>query len=349
METVNRNSSEQFTQRKKDHIEISLRDESQAYVDQFSNLQFQHNPIPDINFSDVSLETQVFGHLLKSPLFVSSMTLGHEDAGALNETILAACASMGWMMGVGSQRRQLFDPEAHKECENLRKKFPKNVIFGNIGLSQLVKSSIVDIQGLVDSLQAAFLVVHTNPLQEAIQPEGTPQFKGGIATLEEVCLKLKVPVVLKETGCGFSEDAFRKLSGLALAAVDVSGMGGTHWGRVEGLRMATNEPGRQVAETFAGWGVSTVDSIQNGIKTEVPFPLWASGGVRNGLQAAKLMALGAQLVGFAKPILESALQGQESLEKRMELLERELKTSMFCLGIEKVESLVGKRKLIKWI
>ncbi len=348
METEKQTSSELFNQRKKDHIEISLRDESQSLLDQFSSLQFQHNPIPNINLEDVSLGCEAFGHALASPLFVSSMTLGHEGATALNDTILKACAELGWMMGVGSQRRQLFDPNGRLECEKLRAQYPNNIIFGNIGLSQIIGRPTVDIQALVDSLQAQFLVVHCNPLQEAIQPEGTPQFKGGLEALKQLIGDLTVPVVLKETGCGFSEQSFDSLKEMNLAAVDVSGQGGTHWGRVEAFRMNENEFGHRVARTFFDWGISTVDSLENGFKTGVSFPLWASGGVRDGLQAAKLLALGAEKVGFAKPILQAAVDGPETLIDRMQQLDQELKVAMFCLGIDKVESLVGKRKLLKW-
>ncbi len=349
MEIEKQTSSDVFSKRKKDHIEISLRDESQAFVDQFSRLQFQHNPIPEIDFEDITLDTDVFGTSLRSPFFVSSMTLGHDGAQSVNDAILTACAEKGWMMGVGSQRRQLFDPQANIECEQLRKKFPNNIIFGNIGLSQVIASKVSQIQSLVDSLQAQFLVVHCNPLQEAIQPEGTPQFKGGLQALKNLTDGLSVPVVLKETGCGFSEQSFQRLQSVGLAAIDVSGMGGTHWGRVEGLRMQEKESGYQVAQVFRQWGISTVDSLENGIKTDIGLPLWASGGVRDGLQAAKLLALGAEKVGLAKPVLEAAVQGTETLIARMDQWERELKVAMFCLGIENVKSLVGQRKLLKWI
>ncbi len=341
-------SSVGFSQRKKDHIEISLRDESQASLDQFSKIQLQHNAIPEINFADVDLKTQVFGHSLQSPLFISSMTLGHDGAKELNETLMGVSESMGWMMGVGSQRRQLFDPQAFKECESLRARYSKAVVFSNIGLSQIIDSPVADIQALVDSLGAKFLVVHCNPLQEAIQPEGTPQFRGGLKALTTLCEKINVPVVLKETGCGLSEQTFDALKNCGLAAVDVSGLGGTHWGRVEGLRMQSDELGYQVAQTFANWGISTVDSVENGIRSSFDGSLWASGGVRNGLQAAKLLALGAERVGFAQPILVAALQGEGELQKKMLQLDHELKVAMFCLGIADVESLVGKRNLLRW-
>ena len=229
-------NTEVFGQRKRDHIEISLRSESQASINQFQKIQLQHQPLPEINFADVSLDTKVFGYPLKSPLFVSSMTLGHDGAGEINSRLAEACQTRGWMMGVGSQRRQLFDKGAEKECISLRERFPHLVLFGNIGLAQVIESSTQDIQKLVDSLSAQFLVVHTNPLQEVIQKEGTPQFKGGLQALKRLAAEIKVPVVLKETGCGFSQSSLQSLDELGLAAIDMSGLGGTHWGRVEGLR-----------------------------------------------------------------------------------------------------------------
>ncbi|MEM7645684.1 MAG: type 2 isopentenyl-diphosphate Delta-isomerase [Pseudomonadota bacterium] len=343
-----KNTSDQFDQRKKDHISISLKDSSQSLDDQLSQISFRHNALPEIDFQAVSLTTQAFGSALSSPLFVSSMTLGHDEAGELNNRIAYCCDQKGWMMGVGSQRRQLFDPQAYQECEKLRARFPNLILFGNIGLSQVITSTVAQLQTLVESLGAQFLVVHTNPLQEAIQPEGTPQFSGGLQALSRLCHELSVPVVLKETGCGFSEQNFQSLKDISLAAVDVSGKGGTHWGRVEGLRQSEEEMGYQVAQTFADWGLSTVDSLENAYDAEFNKPIWASGGVRSGLDAAKLIALGAEKVGFARPILQKAVQGEEHLLKLMERLDRELKVALFCLGIDNVESLVGKRNHLQW-
>lgn len=341
-------SSDVFSQRKKDHIDISLRDDSQAFVDQFSQIELQHNAVPEVNLSDVSLKTEVFGHSLKSPLFVSSMTLGHEGAEKLNEPIMRQCQEQGWMMGLGSQRRQLFDPKAYQECEKLRSQFPSVVLFGNIGLSQVIETSVEKIRSLVESLDAQFLVVHTNPMQEAIQAEGTPNFKGSLEALSTLCAQVGVPVVLKETGCGFSRKTMEQVSILGLSAVDVSGMGGTHWGRVEGLRQKSSDLGYQVAQTFSQWGISTVDSVKNGLDLERPLSLWASGGVRNGLDAAKLLVIGAEKIGFARPILQAVTQSEDDLKKLLNRLDYELKVAMFCLGVTELKSLVGNRELCKW-
>ena len=337
-----------FIQRKQDHIEISLMKESQSSLDAFPFLELQHNPLPELDLGEVNLDTEVFNHSLGSPFFASSMTLGHPGSSALNELILRQCEKRGWMMGVGSQRRQLFDPVARKECRQLRRTFPRAIIFGNIGLSQVIEFSVDSIVALVDSLEAQFLVVHTNPLQEALQREGTPRFRGGLGALSKLCSQSGVPVVLKETGCGFSRRSFDSLKNVGLAALDVSGRGGTHWGRVEGLRQDPADRGYQVAETFGEWGISTLDSLMNAVESGFSGSIWASGGVRSGLDGAKLLTLGAEKVGFAQPLLVRALEGEGALGQFMDRLDFELKLAMFCLGVGDVASLVGRRDLYRW-
>jgi len=174
-----------------------------------------------------------------------------------------------------------------------------------------------------------------NALQEVIQPEGTPTFTGGIKALRALATRLSVPLILKETGCGFSPRTLEKIRGLKLAAVDVSGLGGTHWGRIEGVRAERGGDSlrARTAETFANWGVTTVESVRAAAKilpksTEI----WASGGVRTGLDAAKFISLGATRVGFAKPALEAALLGERELAVWMETVEFELRTALFCAG-----------------
>ena len=348
LKSENETSIVEFSQRKKDHIEISLRDDSQANTNQFSKIELLHNALPEINLEEVSLETQFLDQALESPFFISSMTLGHSDAASLNEIMMSAAQELGWMMGVGSQRRQLFDRDAALECESLRKKFPDVVLFGNIGLSQIIHSEASDIQKLVDSLQAQFMVVHTNPLQEALQNEGTPHFKGGLQALARLCEELSVPVVLKETGCGFSTKSLQSLKELPLAAVDVSGRGGTHWGRVETLRFKPDQRGYKVGQSFADWGISTLESLQNARKVQLNCEIWGSGGVRNGLQGAQLLALGAHKVGLAQPILKAALEGEMALIEKMKTFNQELRVAMSCTGLAQIDHLIGNEDVYRW-
>ena len=160
--------------------------------------------------------------------------------------------------------------------------------------------------------------------------------------MEQLAQEALVPIVVKETGCGFSSSTLARLKELGIAAVDVSGLGGTHWGRIEGQRNPTNSLLHQVAITFRNWGVDTVQSVQNAIRLEPDYEVWGSGGVRHGLDAAKLFALGASTVGFAKPMLEAALQSTDAVIERMEAIEYELKVALFCTGSRCLADLKGK-------
>jgi isopentenyl-diphosphate Delta-isomerase len=351
-----------FEERKRDHIAISLSPQSQTLGHTgLDHIELIHEALPEINFSDINLTTKALGREFAAPLFVASMTLGHSSSqmssANINQTIASVCEQKNWLMGVGSQRRQLDDGTAFQECHDLRKRYPRLGLMGNIGLSQLIQTSVEQIKNLVDSLEAQAMIVHTNPLQECIQPEGTPQFRGGLEALENLCKKLSVPVVLKETGCGFSEKTLRKLTSVGLAAIDVSGKGGTHWGRVEAARLDSKDVRYGAGQAFANWGLSTVDSLSAAQKVMEPTigfgrakgrpQIWASGGVRSGLDAAKLLAMGADMVGLAQPILEAALRGHEALSFYLESLEYELKTAMFCMGLSQVTDF-KQNGLWKW-
>jgi len=339
----------EFEKRKREHIELSLADANEAMgLSGLDSIGLVHEALPEINFSDIKLQHKSLGEVLETPFLVSSMTAGHIDSVDLNQRLAKACQSRGWMMGVGSQRRELFDAKASNEWAKLRKAAPRVKLIGNIGLSQLIHSSVDSIKSLVAALQASALFVHTNPLQEALQPEGTPEFKGGLKALSQLCQQLNVPVVLKETGCGFSVATLQRLKETGLKAVDVSGFGGTHWGRIEGARAQASGSKSalikaQAAKTFSHWGVSTVQSVSNALELNPDYEVWASGGVRTGLDAAKLFAMGANKVGFAKPILQAALAGEEALDVKMEVLEFELKTALFCTGAESIGALQSKK------
>lgn len=332
--------TQQFSQRKQDHIKFALDPLTQAYgFSGLDHIQLIHEAIPDLDFNQVETATNIFNHPVKTPFLVSSMTAGHEAATNINETLALACQEHGWLMGVGSQRRQLFDDEAAKEWIAIRNKAPNTKLLGNIGLAQLIQTPTSQIQKLVDSLDAIAMIVHTNPLQECMQPEGTPTFKGGYQAIEKLCRELSVPVIIKETGCGFSRQTLHRLNELGVAAVDISGFGGTHWGRIEGLRNEAQSLRYQAAQTFKNWGITTVQSLLDAISLKPHYALWASGGVRSGLDAAKLLAIGAQIIGFAKPMMEAALQGIEKVLAQMELYEFELKVALFCTGCKDIVSL----------
>lgn len=333
---------DQFESRKKSHLDLAL-DRSVQAQDRsgLDRVELLHDALPELDFDQIDLSLPFLGRKLKTPLFISGMTAGHAAANIVNERLSQACAKRGWIFGVGSQRREL-DSSLPVIDSWSGFKNPELCILGNLGLSQAIQADVKSLKKIAKRLEADAFCIHLNALQEALQPEGTPQFKGGVKALRSLTAQLGIPIVLKETGCGFSEKSLSKIKTLRLAAVDVSGLGGTHWGRIEGKRAASSGDSIRAgaAETFSDWGVSTVDSVRSARKilpkkTEV----WASGGVRSGLDAAKLLALGASRVGFAKPALEAALLSEKDLDAWMSRVEFELKLALFSSGYESVKTI----------
>ena len=340
---------QEFEQRKKDHIQYALDQRNQANESRsLDRVHLYHDALPELDFTDVSLlpgGTFVGATSLKTPFFISGMTAGHEQAVEINYRLASACEKRGWIFGLGSQRKDLgssADGSTMTEWKRFREEFPELVLLGNIGLSQVIESSVDEIQSLVQQVKASALAVHLNAHQEVIQKEGTPQFKGGLKAIQTLASSLSVPLILKETGCGFSVQTLKKLKGESIAAIDVSGLGGTHWGRIEGARVSPASIQAKASGTFANWGETTVDSVLSAKEvfsnSENP-EIWASGGVRSGLDAAKFLALGAHRVGFAMPALKAAIEGDEALDQWMALMEFELQVALFGTGCGSVEAL----------
>ncbi|MDZ4084437.1 MAG: type 2 isopentenyl-diphosphate Delta-isomerase [Bdellovibrionales bacterium] len=358
---ISREVPEAFESRKSDHIRASMDPSVQAGDSGFDGFDFVHEALPDLNFDEVSLQSQIFRGTkfainVGSPFFISSMTAGHKGSLKLNEMLATAAAVKGWAMGVGSQRRELGDQSAQDEWRRVRKAAPNAVMFGNIGVSQLIESGSAKVLTLIEALQAKALIVHLNPLQEALQPEGTPQFRGGLQAIADLVKmaeeEFSIPVIVKETGCGISALTASRLINVGVRAIDVAGRGGTHWGRIEGLRakekLASPETEfeaqgrlktlRQASESFKNWGLSTVDSLLQVAKVcetkSAGHEAWASGGIRSGVDGAKALRLGAKAVGLAQPILAGALEGEASLHQVMDRFDYELKTVLFCCGLK---------------
>jgi isopentenyl-diphosphate delta-isomerase len=325
--------SGQFEERKRDHIRYSLDSATQTFGwSGLERIRLRHEALPELNFDELNLSSACVGKTLPTPFYISGMTAGHGDAPRLNRMLARASEARGWAMGVGSQRRDLENPDSIDGWSRFRAEFPRLQLFGNLGIAQVITSPVAEIQKLVDAIQATGIAVHLNAMQEAIQPEGTPQFSGGLRALERLCKSLSVPVVLKETGCGFSKKTLTRLAQTGLAAIDLSGLGGTHWGRIEGMRAPRGSLQARAAVTFAHWGESTVDSVRSAREILPELELWASGGVRSGLDAAKLIALGAHRVGYAQPALQAAMESEAALIAWMEQMEFELKVALFCTG-----------------
>jgi isopentenyl-diphosphate delta-isomerase len=341
-------STIQFESRKADHIRLSLSEKNQATgLSGLQNIQLTHEALPDLDFAQITLAARSLGRRLQTPFLVSSMTAGHAESVNLNSRLAKACEAKGWRMGVGSQRRELGDSDAAREWKQIRKSAPRVELLGNLGLAQLIQTKSDSVQKLVDALSASAMIIHLNPLQECMQPEGTPNFKGGLKAIERLVKALSVPVVIKETGCGISRATLKRLRGTGVGAVDISGFGGTHWGRIEGDRNVHDSLRSEASGTLADWGISTAEAMAESVGLKLDYEIWGSGGVRSGLDAAKLLAMGARQIGFAKPILEAALKGEAELLHKMTVFEYELKTAMFCTGCKTVQELQN-RKVWKW-
>ncbi len=317
--------------RKADHIRICLQDniECREVTTGLERYRFVHNCLPDLNRDEIDLTTQFLGKTLGSPVLISSMTGGTEQAKQINYRLAEVAQQYNLAMGVGSQRVAVEKPELMPTFD-VRAIAPEIALFANIGAVQLNYSYGVDeCRQLIDGLQANALILHLNPLQECIQPEGDVNFKGLLNKVEELCRQLSIPVIAKEVGNGISGAMAQRLIDAGITAIDVAGAGGTSWAKVESER-AENPIQHQLGITFADWGIPTADCLRQVRDIAPTVPLIASGGIRDGLEVAKAIALGADLVGLARPFLQAACDSEAALHERVELLLAELKTVLFC-------------------
>ena len=333
----------QFEQRKQDHIALAMLTCNQASESSIlDQLSFWHEALPNLDFAEIDIASTRFGERVPNPFLISSMTAGHQNAITINTHLLAAAHDCQWAMGVGSQRRELDDPNEIEIWRRLRIRYPNVTLFSNLGIAQLITSKPDDLQRITDAIAARALIIHCNPLQEALQPEGTPAFKGCMQALEQAVKNVPLPIIVKETGCGFAPATLKRLHEIGVHAVDVSGLGGTHWGRIEGHRASAHSHARRAAQVFANWGMDTVRSIQFARELSPSYEIWGSGGVRHGLDAAKLLALGATTIGFAKNMLAAALQSSDAVAHEMTAIVYELKLALFCTGSKFLNELQGK-------
>lgn len=327
-------------QRKTEHLRISL-EENVRFRNLTTGLEryrFVHQALPEINRDDIDLSTTLLGKELSAPLIISSMTGGTEEAETINKNLALAAQIHGLGMGVGSQRAALEEPSLSHTYQ-VRDVAPDILLLANLGAVQLNYGYGVEhCQRAVEMIEADALILHLNPLQEALQPEGNTDFSGLLAKIEKVCRELSMPVMVKEVGWGISEEVARRLADSGVAAIDVAGAGGTSWSEVEMYR-ADSETLRRIAAAFADWGIPTAESIQMARRGAPGVTLIASGGIRTGVEAAKAIALGADAVALATPFLQPATVSPEAVgEKVWEILEG-LRTAMFCLGARNLQEL----------
>ena len=334
--------------RKADHIRINLEEDVNfnTLTTGFEKYHFLHQAVPEINLASIDTSTTLFGKRLDTPLLISSMTGGTESARHINNFLAQAAEESRIAMGLGSQRAAIEDDELAATFK-LRKLAPNAVILANIGAVQLNYGyGVEQCQRAVDMAEADALILHFNVIQEAVQPEGDGDFSNLLPKIAEICTKLPVPVIAKEVGWGFATDTARRLADAGVAAIDVAGAGGTSWSQVEMYRAPT-EIHRRVAAAFVDWGIPTAESI-TAVRQSCPdLPIIASGGLRNGLDIAKSIALGAQLGGMAGPFLKAAVQSLDAVLDEIEIVNQQLRITMFGVGACNIEALQNTDRLQK--
>ena len=329
--------------RKADHIKINLEnDVRSALTTGLEKFRFIHEALPELDLARVDPSLTLFGKRLSAPILVSSMTGGTADAEAINLRLAEAAQEAGVAMGVGSQRAALEHPEQSATFQ-VRRVAPDILLFANLGAIQLNHGYTLDhCRRAVDMIQAQALILHLNPLQEAVQNGGDTNFAGLGKKIEAICKKLEVPVIAKEVGWGISGRTAKLLAECGVAAIDVAGAGGTSWSQVE-MHRAEEAFTRQLAAAFVGWGLPTAESIQI-VRQAVPgMTIFASGGLKDGLDIAKCLALGATLGGMAGQFLKAAAISTENTIEKIKLTKRQVEVTMFACGAGSLESLkVGK-------
>lgn len=326
--------------RKADHLRICIDDDVQFHrtTTGFERYRFTHQCLPELNRDDISLKVSFLGKVLETPLLISSMTGGTEKAQLINRRLATVAQTYGLAMGVGSQRIVVERPELMGTF-SVRQDAPDILLFANLGAVQLnYDYGLTQCQQMVDLLEADALILHINPLQECVQTEGDTNFRGLLAKITVLCDQLPVPVIAKEVGNGISAAMAQRLIEAGVSAIDVAGAGGTSWARVESER-AKDAKQRRLGNTFADWGIPTAECVRATRTVAPDIPLIASGGLRNGLEAAKAIALGADLVGMAWPFLKAADQSEADLAELVEVLIAELTTVLFCTGKHRPQGL----------
>lgn len=343
--------------RKKEGIELALKNiNAKNKTTLFECVELLHCALPEINFTDIKTSTKFLNHNFKFPLLIDSMTGGTPKAKSINIRLAQAAEEFGIGMGVGSQRAGLLSDSLAESFKVVRKNAPNAFIFSNIGGAQLSKGlNYKSIKKLLNMIDANALAVHLNPLQELVQPEGEANFSGILNRIKELSSDLDVPIIVKEVGSGISPSVAKKLSKSKVDAINVAGMGGTSWAGIEQIRAKKfkNNTKSNIGLLFWDWGIPTAATIFQ-VRNSVKIPIIASGGLRNGLDVAKSITLGANVCALARPMLTPASKSYESLSEFIHQLILEFKSTMFLVGAKNIQELkstqyITTEPLTSWI
>jgi isopentenyl-diphosphate delta-isomerase len=340
---MSESQANEIIRRKQSHFDLCAQQdvEFKTKTTWLEHVELVHQPLTETLLDDIDLSVEICGKRLRAPLVITAMTGGTPDTGKFNQEVAALADRLGLGFGVGSQRVMLSYPEV-TDTFCVREQAPNVLLFGNIGIAQARELPLATLQKLVDDIQADALCVHLNTAMEIVQHQGDRDFRGSLAAIKRLLNELPVPIIVKETGCGFARETGEKLADAGVEWVDVSGAGGTSWVGVETLR---NRALQHLGAAFWDWGVPTAASVLElrglGLK------LIASGGIRTGMQAAKALALGAQAAGVALPVLRAYVNGgSAAVEAFLLALITELRAALMLCGGERVADLHENRAVI---
>src|SRR6266436_9801761 len=338
--------TDEVKQRKIEHVNIALgQDISVAQRANLNDVQFVHQALPEVDLDEIDTSVNFLGHTLRYPIFISSLTGGHHDVISINRNLARAAERYGLALGVGSQRAAIVNPEVISSYAITREHAPNTFLIANIGAPQLIAQprhapfTIEQVEHAVTMIAANALAVHMNSLQEATQPEGDRRAAGEAAALKTLTGKVSVPVIAKETGAGICREQALLLRSCGVAAIDVGGAGGSSMSAMEAARSRSrgDERTMNIGLLYRDWGIATpIAVVEAGV---AGLPLISTGGVRNGLDIARALALGANLVGMGFPFLKAASESYEAVCELLETVVAEMKVAMQLSGAKNIEQM----------
>jgi isopentenyl-diphosphate Delta-isomerase len=351
---VGRRTASGVEGRKAEHLELSLSESVEGVSGPgWNDVELVHEALPEVDLDEVDLSVELLGWKLRAPVMIAAMTGGHEGAGEVNATLGRAAERHGLAIGVGSQRAALQDPGLAHTYAAVRESAPSAPVVANVGAAQLIVQpggrpplGLDDARAAVEMVRADALAVHLNFLEESVQPEGDRRTRGCAEAIGALAAGLEVPVIAKETGAGMARATAERLRALGVRALDVGGAGGTNFAIIERMRAERqgDQRGARLGRALAEWGIPTAVSVAGAAATGLP--VIATGGVRSGLDAAKAFALGANVVGIARPFLSAAEGGDDALDAWLGRFLEELRTVLMLSGCRRPGELRGRPRVI---